>query len=186
MVKKECDKPLLVGELNPYGMDPGMALYPLPEHASGGRLARILGLSRTQYLRAFDRANLCTGRFSPAAARERAHELLSQGPRPAIVLLGARVQIAFGMKFEPFTTGTLLVGGTRGSYTHLLIRLPHPSGRNRSWSEPGAADRARRLLREHGVLKLGKSAQPACLEHGPMVEADDGEWFCTACSAEDG
>ena len=37
-------RPILVGMNNPYGADPAMALYPLPERASGGRLARILGL----------------------------------------------------------------------------------------------------------------------------------------------
>jgi hypothetical protein len=61
---------VLVGESNPYGADPRYALYPLPPQASGGRLARILGLSARQYLRAFPhRVNLLTtARWAAPAA----------------------------------------------------------------------------------------------------------------------
>lgn len=53
-------RPILVGEANPYGGDPRYALYPLPENSAGGRLCRlILKLEVRQYLRSFDRRNLC-------------------------------------------------------------------------------------------------------------------------------
>lgn len=128
-------KPLLVGEVNPYGADPEMALYPLPEEASGGRLARILGLSRGEYLRRFDRVNLCSGRWSEREARDAAYALMTSG-RPKI-LLGTKVRKAFG--YDPFPLFT-----RSGDYYF----LPHPSGRCRIWNRPGAYEKARELLEE--------------------------------------
>ena len=54
---------LLVGEVNPYGADPRMALYHLPRGASGDRLREILGLDDATYIRRLSRVNLCTGRW---------------------------------------------------------------------------------------------------------------------------
>ncbi len=132
-------RPLLVGELNPHGADPRYALYPYPPACAGARLRVILGLSLLSYLRRFDRANLCTGRWSIAEARRRAGELWQAG-HPAAILLGARVCAAWGVAFEPFSRTRRLDGGAA------LVILPHPSGRCRLWNEPGAADRARALL----------------------------------------
>ncbi len=123
-------KPLLVGELNPYGADPRYALFPYPERSAGGRLChKILATHRADYLRSFDRVNLCTGKWTVAAARERATELRC-APRPTI-LLGVKVCNAFGVAFHPFE----VVDG--------YLVLPHPSGLCRLWNEPGAYDRAR-------------------------------------------
>ncbi len=133
-------KPLLVGEANPYGDDPKFALYPLPERASGHRLCTlIMGLSRGEYLRRFDRVNLCpTSEWSMREARETARTLQSgQGP---LVLLGRKVVAAFGPwggEPAPFT----VYHGVRTYYD-----LPHPSGLCREWSVPGAFERARALL----------------------------------------
>jgi hypothetical protein len=133
-------KPLLIGELNPYGADPGFALYPLPEHASGGRLARILGLSRGEYLRRFDRVNLCTGKWSMRAARTAAAQL-HHGEKGDKVLLGAKVCKAFKLPYTPFSA--MYDVNTQQRY----YILPHPSGLNRIWNEPGSAARARELLK---------------------------------------
>lgn len=135
-------RPLLVGELNPFGGDEYFALYPLPPECSGGRLQRILGLSRTEYLRIFDRANLCRGAWSLAQARARASALLAV-ERSALVLLGAKVCQAFRVEFRPFTVAA--VGDLRAAI------LPHPSGRNLTWNEPSAAQRARQTLVEAGI-----------------------------------
>jgi hypothetical protein len=52
-------KPLLVGEVNPYGGDPYYALYPAPDGCSGHRLCYlILGMRREDYLESFERINL--------------------------------------------------------------------------------------------------------------------------------
>lgn len=96
-------RPLLVGESNPYGSDPRFALYPLPERSAGGRLCRlVLGMRMAEYLRAYDRANLCDGRWSAPTARSEAARLATTRAAP-IVLLGARVASAFALDFEPFT-----------------------------------------------------------------------------------
>lgn len=127
-------KPLLVGELNPYGTDPSYALFPLPEYASGGRLAKIFGLRRTEYLQKFDRVNLCTGTWSMPEAKKAAAMLLVNEKRP-LVLLGKKVATAFGYPHA-------------GSFNKLdnLVFLPHPSGLNRLWNEPGAIPRVRELM----------------------------------------
>lgn len=131
-------RPLLVGELNPFGGPDSFALYPRPEHCSGGRLRRILGLTEPEYLDSFDRANLCRRSWSLTAARSRAAELLVD--RGVLVLLGAKVCAAFGVKYAPFTHTRR---GFAQSEHPLLVLLPHPSGLNRAWNEVGAEQRAR-------------------------------------------
>ncbi len=138
----ETPRPLIVGELNPFGGDESFALYPLPPECSGGRLQRFLGLSMTQYLRLFDRANLCRGRWSLPAARSRAGELLAQD-RPAYVLCGSKVCAAFGLPFSFFS-----VDRSRGFVAAIL---PHPSGLNRIWNEAASPQRARDTVIAAGI-----------------------------------
>lgn len=144
----EAKKPLLVGELNPYGADPDFALYPLPARASGDRLCRlVMGLRRGQYLAAFDRVNLCTGKWSAPAARKRADELCADDERQLFVLLGVKVSAAFlPGKPKAFTIEQRCAG--------TFVVLPHPSGLCRVWDEPGSVERARKLLTEAGVLPI--------------------------------
>lgn len=127
---------VLVGEDNPYGPSPDMALYPAPEGSAGWRLCvLILMLQRADYLRRFARVNLCDGLWSTREARARAAELAATGV--PVVMLGAKVSAAFGRSAqEPFTRDGL------------FYRLPHPSGRCRVWNDPGAFGRARGLLAE--------------------------------------
>ncbi len=127
--------PTLVGEQNPYSLDPDDALLPFPAQSAGARLARILGLSRSQYLRTFRRANLVDGPgYTARLAREKAWQLVEDPG--VLVLLGRRVCAAFGVRTAAFQReGRFYV-------------LPHPSGMCRVWNEPDAVDRARRLLRE--------------------------------------
>lgn len=79
------------------------ALYPFPERSAGDRLATIiLGLTRAEYLRRFDRVNLCTGKWSMAEARKVAHSIrrdggLFPGGERTVVLLGRKVASAFGL-----------------------------------------------------------------------------------------
>lgn len=148
-------RPLLVGECNPYGGDPGYALYPYPRNSAGGRLCRIIfKLPTTTYLDVFDRVNLCPTTFSMPVARDTVRKLAPSLPEHRVVILcGSRPARAFGQ--EPATIGTplrvinmleatgkgkLLVAAQRSlldrgrdykpptGYT--LIVLPHPSGRN--------------------------------------------------------
>lgn len=138
-------KPLIVGEANPYGGDPAMALYPLPERASGDRLCTlVMGLNRARYLSMFDRVNLCPERWSAPVARENAR-LICAGAHDTVVLLGSKVAGAFGLEFNPFTSGRL------AKSDHQYVLLPHPSGLNRIWNQAGAFEKARATLRSAGI-----------------------------------
>lgn len=97
-------KPILVGEANPYNGDPAYALWPDPPGASGDRLCRaILGLERGEYFRQFHRVNLCPRTWSLLIARARAEALTTDRDNASpLVLLGAKVCRAFGVKFEPW------------------------------------------------------------------------------------
>ncbi len=159
-------RPLIVGEVNPYGSDPAYALFPLPEGASGYRLRKILGMSDREYLRAFDRANLCTGRWSAEAARAEA-ERIRQEDRPAVVLLGRKVAAAFGYADHvPF------------SRIGRFVLLPHPSGRCHAWNDPSSPGRARELIR--GAVLDGRKDGVCCAcgydgeEETPCPKREDG------------
>lgn len=146
------EKPLLVGELNPYGANPRYALYPLPKGSAGGRLSKvIMGLEPREYLKRFDRVNLCTVRWSNDEAIARADMILASREDGVIVLLGNRVTVAFGLKFDPFTVRRLWTTDPTASIGHKIVVLPHPSGRNRYWNDPLAMRQARRALADAGV-----------------------------------
>lgn len=131
---------VLVGEMNPHRADPRFALYPLPPAASGGRLAKIMGLTAREYLRAYPyRYNVCGGEeWDAREALLSAERIILKHPDPPMVLLGARVAVAFGFRFVPFKR----VGR--------FLMLPHPSGRCRIWNNPRSSGRARRLIRALG------------------------------------
>lgn len=145
-------KPLLVGETNPYyreGAPPDkFALYPLPKHASGHNLAtKVMGLSMVDYLRLFDRANLCKRTWSIREAREKARNITdveNAERRALVVLCGQKVCNAFGFAYEPLTAVC--------RPDQVLLILPHPSGLCRFWNEEGAYERARAFLRNQGVF----------------------------------
>jgi hypothetical protein len=152
-------KPLIVGESNPYGGDEHFALYPEPAGCSGERLCGfVMGLRRSTYMREFERANLVRGKWSMPAARERAKDLTKLSDEDeaklrrfeigrrvedlvelrTFILLGRRVAEAFGWKSGPKI-------GFAQRY-HFFIFLPHPSGRNRIWSDPEAIRFCRAVL----------------------------------------
>lgn len=138
----QCDaRPLLVGEQNPYGDAPGLALYPEPRGCAGWRLCSlVLCVEPVDYLLRFDRVNLLgRGAWSAKAARERAREIAASHAGP-IVLLGARVSAAFG---DPVPLWSMMWAG---NVRPRFARIPHPSGLCRDWNEPGAYLRARKIL----------------------------------------
>ena len=130
-------KPVFIGELNPYGMNPEYALWPDPRNAAGDRLRRlILGVRRSTY-HEYAKYNLCTGKWSMPAARAMAQHLRMKHGDDVLVLLGRKVVAAFGLE------GLEAFSAPRG---RRRVILPHPSGRNRTWNEPGAFLRARATL----------------------------------------
>lgn len=139
MTPEEPQNLVVVGETNPYGMGARYALYDKPDNASGAKLRRIFGLRRTTYFR-LHKVNLCTGKWSLRRARERAAELLAEYPDADFILLGRKVTIAFGLEgVRPFSLFSTPI--------RAYVALPHPSGLCRTWNEPDAVQRARKLLR---------------------------------------
>lgn len=141
---------VLVGELNPYGTDPRYAFYDLPVRASGYLLrTKVMRVRRTTYHR-FKKYNLCAGVWSAPTARTASSKIIIEhmaGDGALFILLGKKVAEAFG-GIEFFER--------KG---HILC-LPHPSGLNRMWMEPGAFDRAQRVLQEAAPhISWGESAQ---------------------------
>lgn len=132
--------PIIVGELNPWGTDPDMAMYPLPTYTAGGRMQRIvLGIHRWRYVD-LDRYNLCVGNWSMPKGRAEAKRLIEQHPERVFALLGRKVAVAFGMAEPAFR-----VLQHRQS---TFVLLPHPSGRNRMWGKPGTLSACRKVLGE--------------------------------------
>lgn len=129
---------VLVGELNPYGVEARYALYDMPVNSAGWRLrTKILQLKRTSYHKLI-KHNLCVGVWDAAAASIRAQEILSQHSGAMFILLGRKVTIAFRLDaVPPFSA--------QGSF----IVLPHPSGLCRDWNVEGAYDRAFTLIKTH-------------------------------------
>lgn len=140
-------KVILVGELNPFGADPLLALYHLPRGSSGNRLRVILGLTDAEYAR-IPKVNLCEGKWSTRAAHDRARGLLADPETRVYVLLGRRVRDAF--RAACGVAGLLADFSTyrdSGNVAYSLADLPHTSGLCRAWNDPAAAGRARDLLR---------------------------------------
>ena len=129
-------RPFLVGELNPRSSDPHHALYPLPPGCSGARLCGYLGMTPLQYIRTFDRRNLCVGEWDSGRAHlEALRIILLEPPTRPIVLLGHRVAMAFSLRPMSYFERV-------GRY----IYLPHPSGRNLVWNDPANVARAREAV----------------------------------------
>jgi hypothetical protein len=128
---------LLVGEQNPHGVDPRMALWPYPEHASGGRLARILGLEVRDYLLLNDRVNLCRDAWDRAEALESARRILATRPKDSgLVMLGRKAEAAFGWVYRRYEVRYIQPG------FHALA-LPNPSAMCREWNDSRNLDLAR-------------------------------------------
>ncbi len=132
---------LIVGEDNPYGFSPRMALLHLPRNAAGNRLREHMGLTDVQYMH-LPKINLCPEKWSTKVAREVATVIAQREDIRCVIMLGAKVKKAFGCEHIAFFDCTEPTNNTP-----IFISLPHPSGRNRIWNEPGARWKARDLLR---------------------------------------
>lgn len=141
----DLDTPLIVGERNPYGVDPDFALYPSPDGSAGHNLCtKILDLPRAKYLRLFYRTNLCVGDWSAKAARSRA-VLIASVPHCRLILLGRKVAEAFRLEDQPAFSVHYPWGKDKFPNRWTAI-LPHPSGLCREWNAVGAYERAREFI----------------------------------------
>lgn len=111
--------------------NPRLDLFPVPPNSTGGRLARLAGLSWTRYLKTFDRVNVLRSReWNDAAARFvgpfLARELTERGA--PFVCVGDRTRRALGLPgLDPATW--YVTEETTWSW------IPHPSGRNRWYND---------------------------------------------------
>lgn len=148
----------LIGEDNPYGTDPRYDLYPSPERSAGGRLChKVLGIRMLDYLnpKIFARYNLCCFKWDAATAEMRAKQIYDQASNAGrdilIVMLGRKVTEAFKSPCKDFEAQGSLYDRV------CLLRLPHPSGRNRAWNESGAFEKAKatvaKLSPEYAALR---------------------------------
>ena len=147
-IEREVPRVLLVGEDNPRGSDPRMALFFLPREASGNRLRVVLGLSDVDYMRRCARVNLCAGRWSDREARERAQIIREANlARLAQIPWTGEVAILLGSKVRRALDGPPAFEVVIPERGPVLVGLPHPSGRCLVWNEPGARARAREACR---------------------------------------
>lgn len=127
-----AERPVLLGMNNPLSDDPKYALACFPTGSSGHRLYKMLDAVRptlrAQYMRDFDRRNVCPSReWNPALV-----------PRTALwdSLRGRRVlvcgQAVVNALWLPRTRPLLW----RLDYDVLWCEVPHPSGLNRAYSDP--------------------------------------------------
>lgn len=100
---------------------------------------KVLGVYSRTYLEC-ERFNLCPRTWDREQARVRAAQLLNDRPGQVLVLLGRKVAEAFGVPDLPPFGSKQIIGGP------LLVVLPHPSGLNRVWHEPGSVQRARTAI----------------------------------------
>lgn len=137
---------VLIGMNNPLSSDPEHALYPHPPGCTGWRIWQMLmdrrpGVTRGQYLRAFERVNLVDGReWRAAEARARARELRGALRGRVVLVLGAAPRRA--LELPPLLVHPQELGGVTWR------QLPHPSGRCRWYNEPEARATAAALLAE--------------------------------------
>lgn len=127
-------RPVLLGMDNPLSSAPEHALYPHPPGCTGWRLydmlrERLPGVTRGQYLRAFDRRNLCEEKWSIRAARDRGRWLTRELQGREVVVLGAQPRSALGLP------ELLIEPQDRDGVT--WRQIPHPSGRNLWYNDPG-------------------------------------------------
>lgn len=139
-------RPLLIGQAPGPNTRPDLPLFPHPRTSAGGRLAYFLGLSRTEYLRIFDRVNLIQefpGRWKrddkwpTARARDAANAMRPLLAGRQVIMVGRNVATAFGVpKDMPFLQ-TFTMDCRRASISNCSLGhectttiIPHPSGRN--------------------------------------------------------
>lgn len=147
-------RPILLGMNNPLSRRPEHALYPEPSGCTGHRIFMMLKsvlpeISEEDYLSKFDRRNMLVGEeWKLELARHAAADIwpLTRGRK--IVMLGAQVCRAMGLSngsraVPPLCWQTVATyGGAQWA------QVPHPSGLNRWYNQPGNRAAAAAFLAE--------------------------------------
>ena len=116
--------------------------------AIGKRLAYWAGVTIDEYLEWTTRVNLFdeATRWSKPKARLRAAQILDElQPEDVLILLGEKVAEAFGA--SDYKLYEWRFTRTQRGYAS-VVRLPHPSGRNRVLNDPVARARVGLVFRE--------------------------------------
>jgi len=149
-------RPLLVGQAPGPNTDPTLPLFPVPRTSAGGRLQELMGLTRGEYLKTFERVNLLY-EFPGRHKRDDKFPMMlawpaAQAMRPllagrTVVLVGRNVASAFELEAEfhewvewPVRRPCLL---SRDPGTARVAVIPHPSGRNHWYNDPANREAAR-------------------------------------------
>jgi hypothetical protein len=114
---------------NPYGNDPRTALWPDPPGCAGWRLWKMLeqetGATKRQYIKAFERENLCVGQWNMEEARSKMFQLIVNNGHLNFILVGNDVWRAYSSSPKPLPF----------TWSHNVAWIPHPSGRNRLYND---------------------------------------------------
>lgn len=126
-------RPILLGMCDPSGTEP-LGIDDVPRSAAGHRLWKLSGLSRDQWLAAFDRRNLVPGKtWLRFEARRLAIDFVRSMPRGRrVVCLGREVAEAVAR-----------AGGRPPDFSF----IPHPSGRCLAYNDAAVRKQVVDLLR---------------------------------------
>lgn len=149
-------RPLLIGQAPGPNTNPALPLFPVPTTSAGGRLLDLMGLSRREYLKTFDRVNLLPyfpgqhkrdDKFPMTPAKLAAQVMMPLLSERTVVLVGRNVANAFklGADFHEWTDWQVRrrcpVKGELGQCRVAVI--PHPSGRNHWYNDETNREAAR-------------------------------------------
>lgn len=134
---------VVVGEVPGAHTHEDLPMFPSPVTSSAGRLMEMSKLTPAQYLGCLYRRNVCYRRWSEGEASNTARLIVSSlfdHKDLFVVMCGHKVAAAFGVPCSYWMLGRL---ESRNCYTV----IPHPSGLNRVYNDPGARERTRLWMR---------------------------------------
>lgn len=167
-------RPLLIGQAPGPNTDPELPLFPVPKTSAGGRLQQLIGISRGEYLKTFDRINLLRDfpgkhkrddKFPLPPAKFAARVLRPMLSGREVILVGRNVANAFGLDLEfhdwmswPVRRRCIV---SRDDGCCRIAIIPHPSGRNHWYNKPGNRAEASDFWAEFVVGQMdGKNILP--------------------------
>lgn len=161
----------LLGERPGPNTDPLRPLFPHTTTGAAANLARMMGLSREEYLEITDRYNVCDStdlRESPASmiARDKVRRLwdrlVNSQEIELLIVCGREAQRALP---RPWRIDLEMLEPEYVPFGLTVLLIPHPSRRNRVFNDKSYLEKTQRILRhEIALWRLGgavASATPA-------------------------
>ncbi len=154
---------LLVGMAPGRNSNPRAPLFPAPRNSSGHRLVELIGLTRGEYMKMYDRVNCLPAypgadpkqkgdRFPMASAKLAAavHRQHFRGRR--VIFIGRQVAHAFGF---PKSRLDFFHWSGCHEWGYRCAVVPHTSGCNRFWNDPENRARAREFFQDEISSRMG-------------------------------